>query len=91
MDVTVERKDVAALLESLCEHPLADGQAEPSPELEALRRAAAQAFREDSAARGEGSDANEATRLRAALEEAGFSRFRRATETPLNLILEARP
>jgi len=24
-------------------------------------------------------------------EEAGFSRFRRAAETPLNLILEARP
>ena len=67
MDVTVERKDIAALLESLCEHPLADGQAEPSPELEALRRAAAQAFREDNAARGEGSDATEATRLRAAL------------------------
>ena len=67
MDVTVERKDIAALLESLCEHPLADGQAQSSPEVEALRRAAAQAFREDSAARGEGSDANEATRLRAAL------------------------
>jgi SAM-dependent methyltransferase len=29
-------------------------------------------------------------RLRAVFEEAGFSRFRRATETPLNLILEAR-
>jgi hypothetical protein len=67
MDVTVERKDIAALLESLCEHPLADGQAQSSPEVEALRRAAAQAFREDSAARGEGSDAIEATRLRAAL------------------------
>ena len=36
MDVTVEPKDIAALLESLCEHPLADGQAEPSPELEAV-------------------------------------------------------
>jgi len=24
-------------------------------------------------------------------EEAGFTRFRRAAETPLNLILEARP
>jgi hypothetical protein len=67
MDVIVERKDVAALLQSLCEHPLADGQAQSSPELEALRRAAAQAFREDNAARGEGSDAIEATRLRAAL------------------------
>jgi len=30
-------------------------------------------------------------RLRAVLTEAGFSRFRRATETPLNLVLEARP
>ena len=65
--MTVERKDIAALLQSLCEHPLADCQAQSSPEVEALRRAAAQAFREDSAARGEGSDANEATRLRAAL------------------------
>jgi SAM-dependent methyltransferase len=39
---------------------------------------------------GLGSQAGEA-RLRAIFEEAGFSRFRRATETPLNLILEARP
>jgi 2-polyprenyl-3-methyl-5-hydroxy-6-metoxy-1,4-benzoquinol methylase len=30
-------------------------------------------------------------RLRQVAEEAGFSRFRRATETPFNLILEARP
>ncbi len=30
-------------------------------------------------------------RLRAVAEEAGFSRFRRATETPFNLVLEARP
>ena len=30
-------------------------------------------------------------RLRAAFEEAGFTRFRRATETPFNLIFEARP
>ncbi|MHC1765146.1 MAG: class I SAM-dependent methyltransferase [Verrucomicrobiia bacterium] len=30
-------------------------------------------------------------RLRAVMEEAGFKRFRRATETPFNLILEARP
>jgi SAM-dependent methyltransferase len=30
-------------------------------------------------------------RLREVFEEAGFSRFRRATETPFNLILEARP
>jgi SAM-dependent methyltransferase len=39
---------------------------------------------------GLGAQAGEA-RLRAVFEEAGFSRFRRATETPLNLILEARP
>jgi len=30
-------------------------------------------------------------RLRAVVQEAGFSRFRRATETPFNLVLEARP
>jgi SAM-dependent methyltransferase len=30
-------------------------------------------------------------RLREVITEGGFSRFRRATETPLNLILEARP
>jgi SAM-dependent methyltransferase len=30
-------------------------------------------------------------RLRAVFEEAGFSRFRRATETPFNMVLEARP
>jgi SAM-dependent methyltransferase len=30
-------------------------------------------------------------RLRAVAEEAGFSRFRKATETPFNLVLEARP
>jgi 2-polyprenyl-3-methyl-5-hydroxy-6-metoxy-1,4-benzoquinol methylase len=39
---------------------------------------------------GLGAQAGEA-RLRAVFEEAGFSRFRRASETPLNLILEARP
>jgi 2-polyprenyl-3-methyl-5-hydroxy-6-metoxy-1,4-benzoquinol methylase len=39
---------------------------------------------------GLGAQAGEA-RLRAVFEEAGFSRFRRATETPMNLILEARP
>ncbi len=39
---------------------------------------------------GLGAQAGEA-RLREVFEEAGFSRFRRATETPLNLILEARP
>jgi SAM-dependent methyltransferase len=39
---------------------------------------------------GLGAQAGEA-RLRAVFEEAGFTRFRRAAETPLNLILEARP
>jgi 2-polyprenyl-3-methyl-5-hydroxy-6-metoxy-1,4-benzoquinol methylase len=39
---------------------------------------------------GLGAQAGEA-RLRALFEEAGFSRFRRAAETPLNLVLEARP
>ncbi|WJD60047.1 class I SAM-dependent methyltransferase [Pseudomonas kurunegalensis] len=38
---------------------------------------------------GLGAQAGEA-RLRAVFEEAGFSRFRRATQTPFNLILEAR-
>jgi 2-polyprenyl-3-methyl-5-hydroxy-6-metoxy-1,4-benzoquinol methylase len=39
---------------------------------------------------GLGAQAGEG-RLRAVFEEAGFSRFRRAAESPLNLILEARP
>jgi 2-polyprenyl-3-methyl-5-hydroxy-6-metoxy-1,4-benzoquinol methylase len=39
---------------------------------------------------GLGAQAGE-ERLKAVAEEAGFSRFRRATETPFNLILEARP
>ena len=39
---------------------------------------------------GLGAQAGE-ERLRAVAEEAGFSRFRRATETPFNLVLEARP
>ena len=37
-----------------------------------------------------GAQAGEA-RLRAVVTEGGFTRFRRATETPFNLILEARP
>lgn len=37
-----------------------------------------------------GAQAGEA-RLRKVAQEAGFTRFRRATETPFNLILEARP
>jgi hypothetical protein len=39
---------------------------------------------------GLGAQAGEA-RLREVFEEAGFTRFRRAAETPLNMILEARP
>jgi hypothetical protein len=39
---------------------------------------------------GLGAQAGEA-RLRHVFEEAGFRRFRRATETPFNLIFEARP
>jgi hypothetical protein len=39
---------------------------------------------------GLGAQAGEA-RLREVMTEAGFTRFRRAAETPLNLILEARP
>jgi hypothetical protein len=37
-----------------------------------------------------GAQAGEA-RLREVVTKRGFSRFRRATETPLNLVLEARP
>lgn len=39
---------------------------------------------------GLGAQAGE-ERLRGVAEEAGFGRFRRATETPFNLVLEARP
>ncbi len=39
---------------------------------------------------GLGAQAGE-SRLREVFQEAGFTRFRRAAETPLNLILEARP
>ena len=37
-----------------------------------------------------GAQAGEA-RLKKVAMDAGFTRFRRATETPFNLILEARP
>ena len=37
-----------------------------------------------------GAQAGEA-RLRKVTEEAGFTRFRRATETPFNLVFEVRP
>jgi SAM-dependent methyltransferase len=39
---------------------------------------------------GLGAQAGEG-RLRAVFEEGGFSRFRRATETPFNIVLEAKP
>jgi 2-polyprenyl-3-methyl-5-hydroxy-6-metoxy-1,4-benzoquinol methylase len=39
---------------------------------------------------GLGAQAGE-EKLRAVFEEAGFTRFRRAAETPMNLILEVRP
>jgi hypothetical protein len=39
---------------------------------------------------GLGAQAGEG-RLRAVFEEAGFARFRKASETPMNLIFEARP
>ena len=39
---------------------------------------------------GLGAQAGEA-KLRAVFEQAGFSHFRRAAETPMNLVLEARP
>ena len=39
---------------------------------------------------GLGAQAGEA-KLRQVFEEAGYTRFRRAAETPLNLIIEARP
>ncbi|UYQ62396.1 class I SAM-dependent methyltransferase [Streptomyces peucetius] len=41
-------------------------------------------------ATGLGAQAGE-KRLREVAEEAGFTRFRRATQTPFNLVLEARP
>ena len=39
---------------------------------------------------GLGAQAGEA-RLKEVATKGGFSRFRRATETPFNLVLEARP
>ncbi|HTD33510.1 MAG TPA: class I SAM-dependent methyltransferase [Candidatus Elarobacter sp.] len=48
------------------------------------------ASRSQEVALGLGAQAGEA-RLRAVFEEGGFTRFRRATETPFNLVFEARP
>ena len=39
---------------------------------------------------GLGAQAGEA-RLREVIESGGFTRFRRATETPFNMVFEARP
>jgi hypothetical protein len=63
----VKRNDIAALLESLCEQPLAERQAEPSPELAALCREAAKALRQDGAARSAGGDIIDPDTLTAAL------------------------
>jgi hypothetical protein len=38
-----------------------------------------------------GAQAGEARLRQVVVEQGGFSRFRRATETPFNLVLEARP
>jgi hypothetical protein len=38
-----------------------------------------------------GAQAGEAKLRAIMVDEGGFSRFRRATETPFNLVLEARP
>ena len=63
----VEQNDIAALLESLCEHPLTDGRVEPSPELAALCREAAKAFSRAGAAGSDGGDIADAGPLTAAL------------------------
>jgi len=64
---TVKKKDIAALLESLCEHPLADGRTEASPELEAFRWEAARALSQAGGPRSEADDMAGADRLTAAL------------------------
>jgi hypothetical protein len=38
-----------------------------------------------------GAQAGEARLRRVLVDQAGFTRFRRATETPFNIVLEARP
>jgi hypothetical protein len=63
----VEHKDIAALLDLLCEHPLTDGRAESSPELAAFCREAAKALSQAGAARPEGGDIAESGPLMAAL------------------------
>src|SRR5436190_1822479 len=62
----VEQKDdIAALLESLCEHPLLDVEA--SPELEAFRREAGKTLWQAGAGGPEGGDIPDVDTLRAAL------------------------
>ena len=63
----VERNDIAALLDALCEHPLADGDAEPSPELAALCREAAKVLMQAGAAPSDTRAMVDPDRLRAAL------------------------
>jgi hypothetical protein len=65
--LTVERNDIAALLDALCEHPLADGDAEPSPELAALCREATKALTQAGAAPLDTGAIVDPDRLRAAL------------------------
>jgi hypothetical protein len=66
---TVENKDIAALLESLCERPMAGSQAEPSVELLAVGREALNALSPggDAPARPNPGDIEDADRLTAAL------------------------
>src|SRR5262245_52938400 len=64
---TVQREDIAALLDALCERPLADGAREPSPELAALYREAAKVLSQAGAAGSETAEAGDPDRLRAAL------------------------
>lgn len=61
----MEKNEIAALLEALCERPLDDGQAEPAAELRALRREAAKLLSQPGDA-GAGTAAD-ADRLTAAL------------------------
>jgi hypothetical protein len=67
--LTVEKNEIAALLEALCERPLEDGQAEPSAELQALRREASRLLSQsgDATAGPGGQPAGDADRLTAAL------------------------
>ena len=65
----MEKTEIAALLEALCERPLADGQAEGTAELQAFCREAAEALSQaGDVMAGAGADSGaEADRLTAAL------------------------